>query len=51
MVVPPYVEITEWTLPPINRPVSAEPAWDLHGLAGEDREMRVLLEQLGGRLV
>ena len=23
---------------------------DLHGLAGEDREMRVLLEQLGGRL-
>jgi hypothetical protein len=21
-----------------------------HGLAGEDREMRVLLEQLGGRL-
>jgi hypothetical protein len=26
MAVPPYVEITEWTLPPINRPVSVEPA-------------------------
>jgi hypothetical protein len=26
MAVPPFVEITEWTLPPINRPVWAEPA-------------------------
>jgi hypothetical protein len=30
MAVPPYVEITEWTLPPINRPVSAECRYLMH---------------------